>query len=52
MAKSFSETRSFLVVCLKELMSEVLGKECEHHIRALWVRNKFFPQQKLLHNQL
>ena len=43
MAESFSEARSFLLVRLKELMREVLGKECEHHICALWVRNKFFP---------
>jgi len=52
MAISFSEARPFLMVCLKELMSEVLGKECEHHICALWVRNKFSPQQEFLHNQL
>jgi len=43
MAESLGEARSFLVVRLKELMSEVLGKEREHHICALWVRNKLLP---------
>lgn len=52
MAECSGEGRAPLLVRLEELVGEVLGKEGEHHVCALWVRNKLSPQQKLLHDQL
>lgn len=52
MAERSGEGRAPLVVCLEELVGEVLGKEREHHVCALRVGNKLSPQQKLLHDQL
>lgn len=43
MAQSSGEPRSSLLICLEKLMSEVLGKECKHHIRALGIRDELSP---------
>lgn len=43
MAQSSGESRSSFLICLEKLMSEMLGKECKHHIRALGVRDEVSP---------
>lgn len=50
MAQSSGEPRSSLLICLEKLMSEVLGKECEHHICALGIRDELSPQKNLFQN--
>lgn len=52
MAKGFCEGWPFVVIRLEILVGEMLGKEREHSICALRVRNKFSPQQKLINNDL
>lgn len=44
MAQGFGEGWSFLKVRLKELVGEMLGEECKHQARALWVRNELLSQ--------
>lgn len=52
MAQAFGEGWSFLKVRLEELVSEMLGKECKHQARALWVRNEPLSQEEFFHHLL
>lgn len=40
MIQSFGEAWSSLMICLEKLVGEVLGKEREHQICALGIRDK------------
>lgn len=52
MVLGHSEGRASLHVSFEELVCEVLSKEGEHEIGALWVRDELLPDQELLHHRL
>lgn len=50
MAQGFGEGWSFLKVRLKKLVGKMLGEECKHQTRTLWVRNKLLSQEDFFHH--
>lgn len=52
MCQSLGEAQTHTIVGLEELMSEVLCKEGEHEVGALWVRSELLPLQQPINQQL
>lgn len=52
MSQSLSVAQSHTIICLEELVGEVLRKECKHEVGTLGVRSELPSLQQPVNQQL
>lgn len=52
MVESFCKSQAHPIVCLEELVGEMLSEKSKHQICPLGVWSEFPPQHEFLHQQL